>query len=111
MQITEIAEHYLPQYLSAWFMLFGKEEELKEKNDPVKPTETEYDVNEAKVYLKEHNINFAKNMKAENVIKRALENWWWEKVTSPKVDETDLSLLDEEEEFNNESDELWDLTW
>lgn len=113
MQITEIAEHYLPQYLSAWFMVFSDKEQVpaKEKESQSTTPKEEYDVNEAKAYLQEHNIKFAKNMKNENIIKRALENWWGEKVTSPKVDETDLSLLDEEEEFNNESDELWDLTW
>jgi uncharacterized DUF497 family protein len=34
----------------------------------------EYDLNEAKEYLNKHNIKFAKNMKEENIIKRALDN-------------------------------------
>ena len=106
MQITEIPEHYLTQYLSAWFMIFPGEEQSKKAKVPLTPPKKEYDVKEAKAYLEEHNIKFAKNMKDENVIKRALENWWDEKTQSPKIDDTDLSLLDEEGESEEGIDEL-----
>jgi len=106
MQITEIPEHYLTQYLSAWFMLFPGEEQSKKAKVPLTPHKKEYDVKEAKAYLEEHNIKFAKNMKDENIIKRALENWWGEKTQSPKIDDTDLSLLDEDDFDLNSIGEL-----
>jgi hypothetical protein len=46
-------------------------------------------------------------MKDKNIIKRALDNWWKSESLSPKIDESDLSLLDEEDDENeSELDQL-----
>lgn len=109
MQITEIPEHYLTQYISAWFMKFSPEQKatLNENNWVQTPKNKIQGIEQAKLYLEEHNIKYAKNMKDKNIIKRALDNWWKSESLSPKIDESDLSLLDEEDDENeSELDQL-----
>jgi hypothetical protein len=43
-------------------------------------------------------------MKEENIIKRALDNWWNTESVSPTIDDNDISLLDED----NDQDSDWE---
>lgn len=109
MQITEIPKKYLTQYLISGFLEFNPEvwKSVSPESDKKIDKQTEkieYDLNEAKEYLNKHNIKFAKNMKEENIIKRALDNWWNTESVSPTIDDNDISLLDED----NDQDSDWE---
>lgn len=111
MQIAEIPKKYLTQYLLAWFLEFNPESWASKgipENESIPSTPEVHDVEEAKAYLDTHNIKFAKNMKPENIIKRAVENWWKNESSSPKVDDTDLSALNNPDDEESELDALKD---
>jgi len=107
MQIVEIPRTYLTQYLISWFLEFNPDTGKSNSPDIEEKVETpqEHNIDDAKAYLEKHNIRFAKNMKDENIIKRAIENGWktWEQ--SPDIDDTDLSALDEDDS-QDEEDQL-----
>lgn len=112
MQIAEIPKKYLTQYIISWFLEFDPKEWKSiwpVSNDKVskQPEKNEHDVNEAKEYLNKHNIKFAKNMKDENIIKRALDNGWKETITSPDIDDNDLSILNDTENSDEEKILQW----
>lgn len=110
MQIAEIPETLLSQYLLSWFLEFdpknGKsisnqsEEGSEENTSP----DVAHNIDEAKQFLEKHNIKYSQNMKEENIIKRALENWWKTDPVSPEVSSNDLSALDDPDD--EEEDQL-----
>lgn len=107
MQISEIPRKYLTQYLISWFLEFDPKEwksiwSASKEQAIDQPEKVVHDVDEAKEYLNKHNIKFAKNMKDENIIKRAVENGWKTEATSPNVNDNDLSALNED---NGQEDE------
>lgn len=112
MQIAEIPESLLPQYILSWFLEFDPKTGKSKGSDPwpgeleLDPPVIEHNVDEAKQFLEKHNIKYAQNMKEENIIKRALENWWKTTLQSPEINSNDLSALDEPDDEENELDDL-----
>lgn len=104
MQIAEIPETLLSQYLLSWFLEFdpktGKSIANQTDEESQKNTSQviEHDLDEAKQFLEKHNIKYASTMKEENIVKRALENWWKTAPVSPEVSSNDLSALDDPDE-------------
>ena len=112
MQIAEIPESLLPQYLLSWFLEFDPKSGKSKGSDAgpwevdIDPPVIEHNVDEAKQFLEKHNIKYAQNMKEENIIKRALENWWKTTPQSTEVSSNDLSALDEPDDEESELDVL-----
>lgn len=110
MQIAEIPASLLPQYLLSWFLEFDPKTGKSKGADPgpgelvEDPLVIEHNIDEAKQFLEKHNIKYAQNMKEENIIKRALENWRKTAPQSPEVTSNDLSALDDPDD--EEEDQL-----